>query len=449
MRKTVLATILLAVAVAFANDARAAEKRKVTLWSFAPNNMEEYKARKADIEKKFGIELDLQIVAQNAFVQKLQAVMMDGKGVPDIVEWMIDNNRILNADPKKSFVLPLDGFVSQSSEFPKVASGRVAWVTYGGHVYGLPHDVHPVVLIYNDTIWKSVGVDVAKLETWDDFFEASKKLTAEKKAGKPVHYALPTGNDGLENTMFMIWQQTGSQILDQKGVPTFTSPEFKAFVTKWFEWQKTGAFTNWDWGNFKVLLANGTLASYTSPDWWLPQVNLAATGVDEGSETATSGKESKKKAEVKYSFKVRPLPVYKKGGAVTASWGGSFMAIPKGTKDPAAIYKIMEYLQYDASALKVRWGKTTMLPPLASVWTDPMFQKPDPRFGGEKLGALMVSMAGQLPKVNSGDIFWDAIKDFNQQYTEMATGKVTVDQGLKATQKKAKHRYDQIARKSK
>src|SRR5437763_16735302 len=98
MRRMMLAVIT-AVVATFAHDARAGERRKITVWSFAPNNVEEHKARKADIEARFGVELDLQVVAQNAFVQKLQAVMMDGKGVPDAVEWMIENNRILNADP--------------------------------------------------------------------------------------------------------------------------------------------------------------------------------------------------------------------------------------------------------------------------------------------------------------------------------------------------------------
>jgi arabinosaccharide transport system substrate-binding protein len=443
MRKLVIALAVVAIAVTLVGNLQGAGKRKVTIWSFAPNNVEEYKKRKADIEKKFGVELDLQVVAQNAFVQKLQAVMMDGKGAPDIIEWMIENNRILNADPKKSFVLPLNDYVSKSDVFSKVVPGRVAWVKYGGNVYGLPHDVHPVVLIYNDTLWKSVGVDVAKIQTWDEFFEASKKLTKEKKEGKPVHYALPYGNDGLNNTMFMIWQQTGSQILDANGAPTFTSSDFKSFVEKWLGWQKTGAFTMWDWGNFGALLANGTLCSYTSPDWWVPQVNLASTGSTEGNVTALGSKETKR-AEVKYQFKVRPLPAYKKGGPATASWGGTFMAIPKGTKDADLIYQIMEYMEYDTSALKVRWDATTMLPPMASVWSDPMFAKADARFGGQKLGELMVSMAKIMPKVNSGDVFWDAINDFTQQYTEMASGKVSVSEGLAATQKKVQQRYDQL-----
>ena len=405
---------------------KSAKGREITVWSFAANNIEEWKARKADIEQKFDIKLNIVQVAQDAFVQKLQAVMMDGKGVPDIIEWMIENNRILNADPNKSFVLPLDKYTKKSSVFGKVVKGRVSWVTYGGHVYGLPHDVHPVVLVYNDTVWKSAGVDVAKLDTWDDFFKAGEKLIAKKKDGKPINYPLPYGNDGLNNTMFMIWQQTGAQVLDRNGKPQLDSPEFAAFVKKWLEWDKLGEFTAWDWGNFQALVADGTIASYTSPDWWIPQVNQGAK-------------------EGKYQYRVRALPSYKKGGPQTCSWGGTFLAMPKGTDDPEFVYQIMEYAQYDPSAIKTRYKTTDMLPPLQEVWGDDIFKQPDQRFGGQKLGELQTTLAPKMPQVNTGDIFWDAIlTDFGQQYSEMATGKVTVEEGLKKAQAAAMKRYEQL-----
>jgi len=83
MRKIVIAVAIVAITAALVGKIYAADKRKVTVWSFAPNNVEEYQKRKADIESKFNIDLDLQVVAQNAFVQKLQAVLLDGKGAPD------------------------------------------------------------------------------------------------------------------------------------------------------------------------------------------------------------------------------------------------------------------------------------------------------------------------------------------------------------------------------
>lgn len=421
--------VLLVLMIATLSMSSAA--RVVTLWSYAQNNVDEWTKRKPDIDKKFNIDLQIVLVAQNAFVQKLNAVMMDGKGVPDIIEWMIEQNMILNADAKKCQVLPLDSYVASSKVFKDVLPGRVSWVKYGTHTYGLPHDTHPVVMIYNDTLWKSVGVDLSTITTWDEFFEAAKKLTAEKADGKPVHYALPYGGT-FNDTMFMIWQQTGAQVLDKNGKPTLDTPEFKSFVSKFADWYKTGAFISWDWGGFPGLLSSGQLASYISPDWWVSQVDQAAK-------------------EGKYQFKVMKIPAYKKGGVQSCSWGGTFMAIPKGTKNPADIYKIMEYMQYDTEALlKVRYPVTGMLPPFASVWSNDVFNQPDPRFGGQKLGALQVQVAKIMPPVITGDLFWNVVaNDMGPTLADVYTGKSTVDQAIKTAQDKAMAEYNDMMKKKK
>lgn len=401
-----------------------AAPEKVVFWTYAANNMDEWKKRKADIDAKFGIDIQLNLVAQDAYVQKLNASMMDGTA-PDIIEWMIEQNKILSADAKKCLVIPLEKYTSKSAVFKKVVPGRAAFVKYGTHQYGLPHDVHPVILIYNDKLWKDVGVDVAKLETWDDFFAAADKLCAEKKDGKPVHYALPYDPGGLGATMWMLWIQSGAQVLDKSGKPTFTSAAFKKFVTKWFSYMDKGVMCAWDWGNFGAMLQSGQLASYTSPDWWISQVNEAAKV---------------------FPMKVRALPVQAKGGARTSTWGGTFMAIPKTSAAKAdKLYPIMEYMQYDESAIKVRFAETDMLAPMSAVWNDEVFKKPDARFGGFKLGELLTSLAMEIPAINSGDIFWDAIfTDFNTQFTQMAAKKMTIDAGLKAAQDAAMKRFNAL-----
>jgi arabinosaccharide transport system substrate-binding protein len=413
-KKIVVAILALTLVVGLLSTVGLSAPRTVNMWLYAENNKAEWDGRKAEIEKAMDIKLNITLVAQNAFIQKLQAAMMDGKDFPDIIEWMIENNRILYADPKVSFVYPLEKWTSKSTEFKNVPAGRVAFVTYGKHVYGLPHDIHPCILIYNDALWKSVGVDMATIETWDEYFAAAEKLAAEKKDGKPAHYAIPQ-NDGLNGTMYMMLQQSGAQILDKNGKPAFTSPEFKAFMNKWLGYLKTGTMCSWDWGNFSALLQNGGMASYASPDWYTEKVNDGA------------------KAGVQ--FKARPLPVFKKGGPRTASWGGTFLAICKLAKNPDQLYKVIEYMQY-SNAIKYRYRDTGMLPPNMALLDDPSFKVPDPRFGGQKLGELQVQMAREMPGLNTGDVFWDAINDFNEEYTEIVSGKKSVDDGLKAAQAK-------------
>ena len=42
-------------------------------------------------------------VPETAFVETLQATMMAGIDYPDIIEWRIEQNQILDADPKKAW----------------------------------------------------------------------------------------------------------------------------------------------------------------------------------------------------------------------------------------------------------------------------------------------------------------------------------------------------------
>jgi len=419
------AAVLALAMLAGCGDQPGREYREVVMWTFGMGIDEWLLTHETDIEKRFNVDMVYELVPQNGFIQKLQAAMYSGENVPDIIEWMIENNRILNADPAKCFVLPLDEFVNKSKLWKQVPPGRSSWVTYGGHVYGLPHDVHPVILIYNDTLWKEAGVDLAEIETWDEFFAAALKLIAEKENGKPLHYALPSGDGGLGDSMWMIWQQTGAHILDREGRPQFNNFRFKMFLQKWLRWQESGVFTDWDWGNFGALLKNGTLCAYTSPDWWVGQVNAA---VEDGA----------------YEWRVRELPLYVGGnGARTSSWGGSFLAIPKTVKDPERIYEIIEYIQYGNPEILVsRYDIGGMLAPVAGIWDDPVFHQPDPRFGGQKLGELQTRHAMDTPRVNAGDVFWDAVADFNEVYPLLASGELSINEGLARVQETAEARLE-------
>jgi ABC-type sugar transport system, periplasmic component len=415
--KLFIAVLVIALLAGALSVTGLAAPQKVTFWAFAANNIEEWKARKADLDKKFNIDLQIVSVPEQGFVQKLQAAMMDGKGYPDIIEWRVELNQILNADPKKAFVIPLDKYVTKSEIYKQVIPGRAGWEVYGGHVYGLPHDINAVVFIYNDTLWKSVGVDMATIETWEEFFEAAQKLTAEKKDGKPLHYALPTQSGGLSDSMWMIWQQTGTQVLDKSGKPIFENADFKSFVNQWVKWYNTGSFVAWDWGGFPNLLASGTLASYCSPDWWVSQCFTAAS-------------------QGKYQFKVRTLPLYKKGGTKGSAWGGTFLAIDKLAKNQDQLYKLIEYMQYDELGItKYRYPITQILPPIANQLNNAAFTTPDPHFGGQKLGEYLIQSAKELPVINTGDVFWDAVNtDFGSIYPNMQSGKISVDEGLKQVQ---------------
>lgn len=423
MKKITLALCILCTFI-FSSAQANQQRRKVLLWSFAENNCEEWKRRKDDIDKKFNIDLQIELFGQNTFIQRLQAVMADGEGAPDIIEWLIENNRILSSDPEKSFVIPLNKYISKSMINNKILNSRLSWVTYSNNIYGLQHDVHPTVLVYNDTVWKRAGVDISKIETWDEFFEESKKLQKLKRNGQQVHFALPFGFGGLGDSMFMIWQQTGSQIITNDGKPNINSPEFIEFVRKWEEWMNTGSMVFWDFAKFSDCVEDGTYASFIATDWLL---SYAITAAEKG----------------KYTFKMRSLPAYKKESKYTSSWNESYLSIPKGTKDPDRIFEIMNYMLYDESVLIGKYNEESIIPPVKSLWNHDIFNETNSKIGNEKTAQIQIQSAKNMPVIIVGDLFWDIINDFNEQYSLYFTdGDISFDEMIENAQHNAMQRLD-------
>jgi len=425
MRKTASAVSVLMVfvlgAVSVFVPSASGAPRKVTLWSYSANNVQEWNLRKADIENRFKIALNVVRMAEDVFVQELRMQMAGGSECPDLIDWRIENNQVIHTNARESLVLPLDSYTRKSSTFAGVALGQLSWVSRGDQVYGLPREAGAAVLVYNDSIWKSVGVDLATVETWDDFFLAAQKLAAEKKDGKPVHYALPTQGKGLSDTMFMIWQQSGAPILDRAGAANFTNPGFKGFVEQWAKWTRTGSFISWDWGAFPALLRSGTLCSYVAPDWMVGQVDQASNARQ-------------------HQFKVRALPLYRQGGPRTATWRGSFLALVRTALHPDDLYPIMEYMQYGENGMGARLRVSSVLPPLVRPSNSASFLQPDPRFGGQNLRQLQMNLMSEVPSISCSDMLWDAIEDFNSEYPQLESGRSTVDQVLANAQARASRR---------
>ena len=390
-----------------------AEKRTLEIWTYTSNNYEELKARKAELEKKFDININYELMTSDAMITRLQSAMVTGQGWPDIVDCMYDMTRQLaNSNPKKAALLPLNKYVAKSEVVKKVVQSRINRYTINGNIYGLPNDLHPSLLIYNDAAWKAGGVDPAAIQTWDEFFTAAKKVCPDPKNNKV--YAIAGYGGGLYEMML---QQSGAELLDKKGNPAVNSKAMVALTQKFVDYYHTGVIMDWDWANFWTLMSDGKLLSTVAPDWWLD------TGVRNLADTDVDGK-----------MRAIPLPAWTKGGVRTATWGGSFKAIPRGAKDPNFSYQVLEWLQYAPEAVKVRYLDSGIIAPISSAWFDPVFHQPNPVFGGQKIGELQIAMAKQMPTYNNGDLYFTALNDVNNILANLISGDTPIEKGLNEVQ---------------
>src|SRR5690606_30017699 len=110
----------------------------------------------------------------------LQNAMLAGVDVPDVVELMESSLGFFTRGPEKDF-----GFLDLTERLKRdgldqrvVSSGFALWMARG-KIYGVPHDVHPIMLAYRTDIVEELGIDVEELDTWDKFVEVGRRITKD------------------------------------------------------------------------------------------------------------------------------------------------------------------------------------------------------------------------------------------------------------------------------
>ena len=152
-----------------------------------------------------GVSVDLQLVSGTALKQRLQAAFQADLDVPDVCEIEITS-------AGSFFRGPLDGigFIELNDRLKadgldkRIVASRFAPYTSRGKIFGMPHDVHPVMLAYRRDLIEKAGIDVSKLRTWEDFAQAGEKAT---KTGE--RYMFEMQANSTEQLELCLFQRDG------------------------------------------------------------------------------------------------------------------------------------------------------------------------------------------------------------------------------------------------
>ena len=63
---------------------------------------------------------------------------------------------------------------------------------YNGKPYALPIDAGPEMFFYNKAVFDKAGVDGESIKTWDDYYEAAKKIRAAPSRGPSMARRSPS-----------------------------------------------------------------------------------------------------------------------------------------------------------------------------------------------------------------------------------------------------------------
>ncbi len=372
----------------------ASHKATLTYWCFAKDHYESYEAVLPQFEKENNVKVDLQLVNLTALAPRMQSAMVAGIDVPDLFEIEVTQSAALFRGPVKDIQLldltqrvhaPLPG--GQPSLWDQVVQARFAPYTDQGHIFGIPHDVHPVQFAYRKDIFDKYHIDANSLDTWDKFIAAGHKMTIPGK-----QYMLEMSDSDDSALEAMLYQRDGGYF-DANGkcimdspvdvqtmlwyVPLVTGPNKIANSVGLFNTAETKA------------VEDGYMLCYICPDW-------------------RSHNFEQDVAYCKGKMGLMAVPRVTPNGRDTTTWGGTMLAITKASKHQDLAWKLAMFLYLDASAVPARYEATNILPPVKKFWTMPCFHKPSAYWSGEKAGEQYIDLANQVPPHYSNTYLQDA-----------------------------------------
>jgi len=251
-----------------------------------------------------------------------------------------------------------------------------------GRHFGLPHDVHPVLLAYRADLVEAAGIDVSQIETWDDYFRVMRPLMADRDGdGRPDRYLINL-SDMREDIISMLVLQNDGEIFDAHDRPVFANErnaETLARITPWITGPERVAFdVPWFTAAGHKQMLDGLVVGSMVPDWLL--------GLWKIENPKLAGK-----------IKLMPLPAFERGGRRTSVRGGSMIGINKRSPHIEECWEMAKALYTSREIAEQTWGKTMILSPVKTLWDEPFYHEPDPFVSGQRAGTLFIEQAPHVP----------------------------------------------------
>ncbi len=176
--------------------------------------------------KESGIKVNINVVTWDSYWTLLSSGAQGGE-MPDVF-WMHSNTAQMYME--NNLLLNLDDYIAKDDkiDMANYYDGIVSLYQSDGTQYAIPKDHDTIALLYNQAIFDKYGVETPTDDwTWDDVYEAAKKITEAGKADGVYGYALNVSNnhDGWYN---LIYDYGGEVITEDHKGTTIGSEGAKA-----------------------------------------------------------------------------------------------------------------------------------------------------------------------------------------------------------------------------
>jgi arabinosaccharide transport system substrate-binding protein len=371
------------------------------MWTFGVSHSDAYKETAERFADRTGHTVDLQLVNYNAVNQKLRSALWAAVNIPDLVE--IEKSAaggFFRGPLDKVGFLDLKPYMVRDGILDRIPANALATYTDRGAIFGLPHDIHPVMLAYRadivDPYLKQRGRRMEDLATWDDYFrEMHGLLIPEERYLLQVEYG-----DAWAFQIFLM--QRGGGIFgpdgalrmdDETAVQTmlWMIPLVAESGTR----QVAASLGNWQPSYYRGLV-EGFYIAVLCPDWRSSSLETFAKEL--------SGK-----------MRVVPLPAFEPGGLRTSQIGGTMLGITRAAKDPELAWQFAKEIYYGSPEKHGQLFRTmNILTPDRLAWSDPAYHEPRPYWCNQILGEEYIALADEVPPFYSSAFLPAATSKLNE-----------------------------------
>ena len=279
----------------------------------------------ADLAKKFtaanpDIRITVDTVAYKVIQESLPVQLAAGNG-PDIA-------RVTDFGAISRYFLDLRPMLTDAAYWDASFGSTLPWMQNGAAdhgIYGLPTQLTITGPIVNKTLFEQAGVPLpGPKATWDEWAAAAKKVAGATK----TEFGIAMDRSGHRFASGAI--SYGAQYFKPDGVPAPVDDGFKAFASRWVDWNKDGTAEKEVWAAAGGAayrdafedFANGRVVIYVSGSW---QVSRLDSSIKDGFEWAI-------------------MPPFCGPAACSPMPGGASFVAFKGTKNPKEVARFLDYL---------------------------------------------------------------------------------------------------------
>ncbi|MBS0662790.1 MAG: extracellular solute-binding protein [Verrucomicrobia bacterium] len=378
------------------------------VWAFDPGHVDVYRLLVPGWNRRHPDHpLALNVLTGSALQTRMMSGFLAGTPVADLLEI----ERTLTGPV---FAGPVDeiGFVDLTDRLQREglldqinAASFSPWTTRG-HIFGLPHDVHPVMLAYRSDLVEAAGIDVTRIETWDDYFRAMRPLMRDLDGDGRIDCYPLNGTYANPSTAEVILLQAGGTFFTADGSAELDSEinaEILARLATWFAGPaRVIGDANFGTVSGQQLLHSGFVIGIIAPDFFA------------GSMTTTL-------PDMAGRFKLMPLPAWKPGGRRTSVQGGTMMGIARSTPDVDLAWAALKELYLSPVGAEHLFRDRGIVTPVKANWNQPVFDEPSPFFCGQPVGRLYLRLAPEVPLRPSSPYYTQATTYLGNIANQLAT----------------------------